>query len=101
MDPTVDLFSTITLYMPIVECNKLAVTRDTLHMSFQATNAIVKTTIHLILHNTNSMGGAFTKVAGTLVRVAKCCGCFSLISSTTAKASSSTFTPPSTNASFL
>ena len=50
MDPTVDLFSTITLYMPIVECNKLAVTRDTLHMSFQATNAIVKTTIHLILH---------------------------------------------------
>jgi len=47
------------------------------------------------------MGWAFSKVAGTLVRVAKCCGCFTLISSTTAKASSSTLSPPSTHASFL
>ena len=41
------------------------------------------------------------KVVGTLVRVAKCWGYFFLISSTTAKASRSTLSPPSTLASFL
>lgn len=43
---------------------------------------------------TNPVVGFFTKVAGTLVRVAKWYGYFSLISSTTAIASSSTLSSP-------